>query len=228
MYGYIYETTNLVNGKKYVGQKKSKVFLKEEYLGSGKLILLAIKKYGKENFSIKLIEECNTREELDEREIYWIANLRKNYSPSMIYNIADGAEKNSDLAIGRKSYNKGKIAMHKNNVVTYIYKNDLEKYTNKGWKKGNPKNIIWQTNQSNSRKNYYKVKVNDTEYIVKGKSDIHSILLENYGCDISETQIKLLVGRCTPFKANKNKHSKIKGLTITKLDKEVMKNAKHR
>lgn len=49
MFGYIYETTNLINGKKYIGQKTSRVFLKEEYLGSGKGIKLAIDKYGLNN-----------------------------------------------------------------------------------------------------------------------------------------------------------------------------------
>jgi len=33
MYGYIYETTNLINGKKYIGQSKGK--FKPLYLGSG-------------------------------------------------------------------------------------------------------------------------------------------------------------------------------------------------
>ena len=35
MYGYIYETTNLINGKKYIGKKASTKFL-EDYYGSGK------------------------------------------------------------------------------------------------------------------------------------------------------------------------------------------------
>lgn len=42
-YGYIYKTTNLVNNKIYIGQKTSKKFLGESYLGSGKLLSKAVK-----------------------------------------------------------------------------------------------------------------------------------------------------------------------------------------
>lgn len=73
MYGYIYLTTNLVNGKRYIGQKKSDVFLHEKYLGSGLLLKNSIKKYGKENFKVELIEECESEEQLNDREIYWIS-----------------------------------------------------------------------------------------------------------------------------------------------------------
>lgn len=45
-YGYVYKITNNVNGKIYIGQKKSEKLL-ENYWGSGKLIVEAIKKYGK-------------------------------------------------------------------------------------------------------------------------------------------------------------------------------------
>ena len=38
MFGYIYLTTNLINEKKYIGQKTSNKFLGESYLGSGKLL----------------------------------------------------------------------------------------------------------------------------------------------------------------------------------------------
>ena len=52
MYGYIYKTTNLLNNKIYIGQKKSNEFLHEKYLGSGKYLLNSIRKHGKENFII--------------------------------------------------------------------------------------------------------------------------------------------------------------------------------
>ena len=34
MFGYIYETTNLIDGKKYIGKHKSKTF-DRNYYGSG-------------------------------------------------------------------------------------------------------------------------------------------------------------------------------------------------
>ncbi|UDY80688.1 GIY-YIG nuclease family protein [Geobacillus phage GR1] len=73
MYGYIYETTNLVNGKKYVGKKTGP--FNESYKGSGRLIKEAIKKYGSENFQTKVLEWCDSSEELCEKEIYWIKKL---------------------------------------------------------------------------------------------------------------------------------------------------------
>ena len=43
---YIYLTTNLINGKQYIGQHKGE--LNDSYLGSGTNISKAINKYGKE------------------------------------------------------------------------------------------------------------------------------------------------------------------------------------
>lgn len=45
MYGYIYETTNLINGKKYIG-KRVKPKFDGNYKGSGKVLKHAIEKYG--------------------------------------------------------------------------------------------------------------------------------------------------------------------------------------
>ena len=53
-YGFIYITTNMVNGKRYIGQKKFCDGWKT-YLGSGKLLKEAIKKYGKENLVIQKV-----------------------------------------------------------------------------------------------------------------------------------------------------------------------------
>jgi len=67
----IYITTNLINNKIYVGQHYTST--DDGYLGSGKILKLAIKKYGKENFSREILEFVNENN-IDDREIYWIAH----------------------------------------------------------------------------------------------------------------------------------------------------------
>lgn len=90
-YGYIYKTTNNINGKVYIGQKKSSTYLQEKYLGSGKLIKKAINKYGRDNFSNELLCWCISQNELNLYEKYYI-NLYNSTNKSIGYNIADGAQ----------------------------------------------------------------------------------------------------------------------------------------
>lgn len=70
MYGFIYLTINKVNNKKYIGMCKNTH--EKYYLGSGKLLKKAIKKYGKENFERVVLQECFSFEELSKAEEYWI------------------------------------------------------------------------------------------------------------------------------------------------------------
>ena len=91
MYGYIYITTNLINGRQYIGQKKATKFLENMYLGSGKILNQAITKYGKENFKVEMLCECNSKEELDNQEIYYIAKYNAQ-SDRHYYNICKGGE----------------------------------------------------------------------------------------------------------------------------------------
>ena len=94
MFGYIYKTTNLINNKIYVGQKKSREFLGNKYLGSGLYLKRAIKKYGKENFSVVMLVACNSKEELDINERYWISYF--NSADTKIgYNLTEGGEGNN-------------------------------------------------------------------------------------------------------------------------------------
>ena len=88
MYGYIYLTTNNVNDKKYIGQHRSSVF-EESYKGSGVLLQKAFDKYGKENFTTILLDECNSEEELNDKEIYYIA-LSNAVDSEDFYNVAKG------------------------------------------------------------------------------------------------------------------------------------------
>lgn len=90
MYGYIYKTTNLINGKIYVGQHKSNEY-DSSYYGSGKILKLAIEKYGLDNFSNTVLCWCESKKELDKLE----RQLIKQYdsrNPNKGYNIAFGGE----------------------------------------------------------------------------------------------------------------------------------------
>lgn len=90
MFGYIYITTNKINGKQYIGKKQSSTF-DCNYFGSGSRLVEALKKYGKQNFSTEIIEWCETKEQLNEREKYWIAKYNAVENESF-YNIAHGGD----------------------------------------------------------------------------------------------------------------------------------------
>jgi hypothetical protein len=59
----VYETTNLVNGKKYRGVHKQDDEEFDGYLGSGRAILRAIKKHGRTNFSRTAMFVSETKED---------------------------------------------------------------------------------------------------------------------------------------------------------------------
>lgn len=67
-YGFIYITTNLLNGMRYLGQKSFSQDNWKTYLGSGVAFTNALKKYGKENFKKNIILICDSAEELNQAE----------------------------------------------------------------------------------------------------------------------------------------------------------------
>ena len=71
--GCVYITTNKINNKRYIGSllyERKNDWTK--YLGSGKLLVSDIKKYGKDNFYKIIIEEAETEDELRKLEEKYI------------------------------------------------------------------------------------------------------------------------------------------------------------
>lgn len=87
-YYIIYKTTNILDGKFYIGQHEQLTSGADNYLGSGTYLKRSMKKYGKENFVREILEYC-TSANINDREIYWI-----NITSACIfgYNLTSGGE----------------------------------------------------------------------------------------------------------------------------------------
>lgn len=86
----IYKITNKINNKCYIGQSRNieRRWKRHIQENNDSAIHRAIKKYGVENFSFEVIEECST-EELDKKEIYWI-NFYNSIDKEKGYNLTLG------------------------------------------------------------------------------------------------------------------------------------------
>ena len=104
----IYKITNLVNGKIYIGQSVKIKNRWGQHIRDAKTgnsiapIHRAIKKYGKENFDFSILEECE-KEELDEKERYWIKTLNSTILGNG-YNLTLGGNNNNSLVNYEKIY----------------------------------------------------------------------------------------------------------------------------
>lgn len=108
MFGYIYETTNLVNGKTYIGKKQGE--FDKTYYGSGMILQQALKKYGRENFEVVVLSTYNTEEDLNNAEVMFIETRKPTY------NIAKGGTGGDTLARADEEYKQEVIAKRKQGV----------------------------------------------------------------------------------------------------------------
>ena len=95
--GFVYLTTNIVNGKIYVGQftfKKDKR-LNAIYLGSGTVIEQAIKKYGRKNFKRRILKLCYSINQLNGYETYYTLKYNPKLDPNIGYNQIIGPVRRS-------------------------------------------------------------------------------------------------------------------------------------
>lgn len=113
----IYKITNLIDNKMYIGQSIhiERRFAEHCQPSAKGLVGRAIQKYGKENFSFQILEECSL-EQLTERENYYIQyyntivpygyNIEEGTLNSSIYYIAYGKDIFLEIVDALKNTNK--------------------------------------------------------------------------------------------------------------------------
>lgn len=103
MHGYLYLTTNIINGRKYLGMKKG--CYDPAYIGSGSVLNRAIRRYGSDNFSLEILGEYTTSNDLKNAlEKYTIQFRAKDRNSQYSLAAGGGGAKSSDerSQIGRR------------------------------------------------------------------------------------------------------------------------------
>jgi hypothetical protein len=136
-YNFIYKTTSKFNGKFYIGMHSTDS-LDDGYLGSGTKLLSEMAKYGRDKYSIDILEFCDTREVLIKREKEIVNTCLIN--DWYCLNLIEGGD---EYKKGDKIYNnRFDIKTWKNLEYVYIIKNGevknviinlLPYYENTGW-----------------------------------------------------------------------------------------------
>lgn len=117
-FGIVYKVTNKINCKVYIGQTIRGLHerrRKHNYSKDATYFHNSINKYGKDNFKWEVLEECDTQEELNIREIYYISKYN---SIEKGYNLMGGGGIQSGWNHSEESKNKMSIKIkewYKNN-----------------------------------------------------------------------------------------------------------------
>lgn len=94
--GKIYKYTNLINGMVYIGQTKQTLeqrdYKHQTQLNDNTYFHRALRKYGRENFSLELIEDNIPYEALNEKEKYYINYFDSFYTTGNGYNLTQGGQ----------------------------------------------------------------------------------------------------------------------------------------
>ena len=129
----IYKITNKENQKSYIGQSINIDKRVKEHFWKAKLpkersynsiLHQAIRKYGEDSFSVKIIEECSV-EELDEKEKYYIKQCNT-ITPNG-YNISTGGQKTKAIPLFCKVCNVQITRYSKSGLCRDCYNNSLRK-----------------------------------------------------------------------------------------------------
>lgn len=171
----IYKTTNIVNGKFYIGKHVMRD-LNDDYLGSGLNLQKAIKKYGRKNFSRSILFVFDNETDMNDKEVKLITeDLVKSRD---CYNIAMGGRggnlgpivnekisKNTSLALkGKRKSDSHKLSLSKSNSKYKPSADTIDKITHS-------LQLYWSNLSSDERKEKQSRNGNQNGFYGKSHSD---------------------------------------------------------
>ena len=130
----VYKITNLINNKSYIGitKRDPNIRFNEHFSNKKELLYKAKEKYGKENFSLEIVENNLLETEIGERERYYI-KLYNSLVPNG-YNLSIGGISNKSISEeGKQKLKKCNLGIKNPRCNKYILMIDIK--TNKVLKK---------------------------------------------------------------------------------------------
>lgn len=134
----IYKVTNIINGKIYIGQSINSLSLRKTTHkhsalknNSQSYFHKAIRKYGWDSFEWEVIDDCNTKQELDIKEIEYITLFESHISTGKGYNLTKGGDFNpmNDPEIKERAVANIRKAMQNFTGENNVMANPIHKQT---------------------------------------------------------------------------------------------------
>lgn len=161
MFYTIYKITNKLNGKYYIGKHQT-LNLDDGYMGSGKLITRAIKKYGIDNFTKEILFVFDTEDAMNVKEAELVVVSEETY------NLCEGG-KGGWSYVNREIWSVEKRLNHNNLISGFKSENKTED-SNKKILEGSKKGGITTSILAKEGKLQYKKGLAPGYYTFKGKS----------------------------------------------------------
>ena len=136
---YLYEIKNNLNNNIYIGVHETKD-INDGYMGSGNIIKKAIKKYGKENFSKRILEYFDAREKMYKREAEILTP--EFIKSGKVYNLSPGglggSMRQNQKPFRQKHSEKTKALLSKNSAFRRITKEKRQEMKVTHWSRTRP------------------------------------------------------------------------------------------
>jgi len=128
----IYSATNLINGKKYIGQtnRELRIRIREHHCfsfhkNSSDPFHKALRKYGREKFKWNILCFSNNQEELNKMEIFYIQKHKTCASDRTGYNVREGGSNGRISKESREKMSKS----HKGKILSKQHKKNISNKT---------------------------------------------------------------------------------------------------